>query len=116
MPRWMKFVILTFFPLILAMQSSDNGTIEGYVSDEVGPVTKAAVEARNIVSGVVLRMETDASGYYLFESLGAGRYSLWVRAENRSSYWIPRVTVSHGQVVRQDVRLTRTSQPTTMLR
>ena len=112
MQRKLKIMVLALLLLILitaalAIQWPDNGAIEGFITDEAGSVDGALVEARNTMSGIVSRTESDASGYYIIEPLPAGRYALWVQAENHSSYWMPRIVVERGQVVRQDVRLTR---------
>ncbi len=119
MPRWLKFLILSLVPLILAsipvaMQWSHDGSLEGFITDEVGPVARASVDVRNLMSGLVLHAESDAFGHYMFAPLRQGRYSLWVRAENHSSYWIPLIVIKSGEATRQDIQLTRVVQPTTM--
>lgn len=118
MPRWGKIalglVAISFTIAALTFQWLDNAAIEGYITDEIGPVVKASVEIRDIITGVVVRAESEPSGYYLVNGLRAGRYSLWARAKNHSSYWIPRITIRSGQTLRLDFKLSRTVYPTTM--
>jgi hypothetical protein len=122
MPQWLKFVILMLILLLLtsiplAMQF-ENGSIEGFITDQSGPVAGASVEARNRIHGDVLRTTSDATGYYKLWKVRAGSYSLWVQAEGHDSVWIERIPVEHGQAVREDVALGRTRHtgPLTMRR
>ena len=112
MPQWLKFVILALILFLvtsipLAMQF-ENGSIEGFITDQSGPVAGASVEARNTTSGDVLRTTSDATGYYKVWKLRAGWYSLWVQVEGHDSVWIQRVAVERGQPAREDVRMCRT--------
>lgn len=109
MPRWLKFLILALILCLLtsiplAMQF-ENGSIEGFITDQSGPVAGASVEARNRIRGDVLRAISDATGYYKLSKLRAGSYSVWVQAVGHDSVWIESVTVQHGQAVREDVSL-----------
>jgi hypothetical protein len=111
MSHWLKYMILAIFLLFLVSiplaKQFEDGSLEGVVTNERGPVVNASIEARNIMSGAVANANTDARGYYRIDSLRAGRYSLWVRAEKHNAMWIPRVMVERGQMTRQDVRLSR---------
>jgi hypothetical protein len=118
MPRWLKYVLLALILMLiasipLAMQF-DRGSIQGTILDNVGPVAKASVEARNVMTGSVTRAESDAGGNYKPQGLRAGRYSLWIQAASRDSIWIREVTVERG-ATRKDVDLTRTPTTTTGL-
>jgi hypothetical protein len=113
MPRWVKFAILVIFLLLiasipLAMQL-ESGSIEGLITNEKGPVPGASVEARNVMSGAVWRTTSGAGGYYKLEEVRAGRYSLWVRAENHSAAWLQRIAVERGQRTHADVYLARST-------
>jgi hypothetical protein len=104
-----KFALLIAFLLLLvsiplAMQR-DTGGIEGLITNQHGPLAKASVEARNVMSGVVFRAESDAAGHYKLASLPPGRYSLWVRAPLHDSEWIREVVVERGRITRHDVHL-----------
>jgi hypothetical protein len=117
MPHWLKWFILAIILLglcsiPLAMQLAD-GSIQGVVTDAHGPLPGALIEARNIMSGAAEQTTSDVTGRYKLEDLRAGRYSLWIRAENHDSAWIPKVVVDHGQTVRRDVRLATSRGRTT---
>lgn len=71
MTRGLKFGLLILILLLvasipLAMQL-ETGSIDGVVMNELGPVTKASVEGRNVMSGAVFRTESDAVGHYKLE-------------------------------------------------
>jgi hypothetical protein len=117
MPRWLKFVLLMLALLFLASlplaRQFETGSMEGVITNAQGPVAQAAVEARNVMSGAVFQVESDAEGRYKLEYLRPGRYSLWVRAPGHDSLWIPQIFVERGEVARKDVRLEKTrSGPT----
>jgi hypothetical protein len=111
MPHWLKFVLLGAFLLLLASvplaMQPDYGALEGVVSNEQGPVAGATIEARNVMTGAVMRVVSDQRGYYRFDRLRAGRYSLWVQAPRHDSVWVARVVVERGESARQDVLLRR---------
>lgn len=114
MTRGIKFGLLLLLLLLaasipLAMQF-ETGAIEGIVMNDLGPVTNASVEARDVTSGV-FRTGSDASGHYKLENLRAGRYSLWVQAPGYDSTWIPQIIVEHGQTAHTDVHLARSRPP-----
>ncbi len=116
MPRWLKYLLLFLLVLLassipLAMQPA-TGSIQGKVADESGPVARATVEARNVVTGVVYRATSDASGRYTLGSVRAGSYSLWVTAEGHDSIWVREITVERGQTAHEDIRLPKISKPT----
>ncbi|MGH9648098.1 MAG: carboxypeptidase-like regulatory domain-containing protein [Bryobacteraceae bacterium] len=75
------------------------------IRDEHGPVVKASVEVRNTMNGHVLRVQSDASGHYQVASLPQGRYSLWVKAPEHDSEWIPEVVVDQGRMTHRDIHL-----------
>lgn len=107
--RWFKFALLIIAFLLLAAiplaRQFETGSIEGLLTNGHGPVAKAAVEARNVMSGAVFQTESDAEGRYRLEHLRPGRYSLWVEAPGHDSTWIPQVIVERGHVARKDIRL-----------
>jgi hypothetical protein len=104
----LKYALLIAFVLLLASiplaMQRDTGGIDGLIADEHGPIAKASVEARNTMSGVVFRAQSDAAGHYKV-SLPQGRYSLWVKAPEHDSQWIREVVVEQGRTTRRDVRL-----------
>ena len=111
MPRWLKYLLLFFLLLLigsipLAMQL-DTGSIRGLVTDDLGPLAKVSIEARNAMTGVVSRVESDSSGNYKLDGLRPGRYSLWIKADQHDSTWIREVIVERGQATRQAIQLER---------
>lgn len=113
MSKWTKFALLGALLLIiaaipLAKMPSDNGSIEGYITDEMGPVPGALVEAHQQATEVFVHAESDAMGLFRVENLRPGRYSLWVQSSAHDSVWIAQVPVEGGRAARQDVFLRRT--------
>ncbi len=104
--------LLLLVSIPLAMQR-ETGGIDGVITNQHGPIAKASVEARNVMSGSVFRAESDAAGRYKLAGLPAGRYSLWVKAGGHDSVWIREVVVDRGQTAHHDIQLgksqTRTS-------
>jgi hypothetical protein len=97
-------LILLLASIPLAMQRNTGG-IDGVITNEHGPIAKASVEARNVMSGVVFRAQSDTAGRYKLADLPQGRYSLWVKAAEHDSVWIREVVVEHGRTTHRDVRL-----------
>jgi len=96
-------LVLLLVTIPLAMQR-DTGGIDGMITDQYGPITKASVEARNVMSGAVFRTASDVAGRYKL-SLPSGRYSLWVKAAEHDAEWIREVVVENGRTSRHDIRL-----------
>ena len=115
MTRGLKYglailILLLLASIPLAMQL-EAGSIEGLITNELGPITKASVEARNVMSGAVFSTESDAVGHYKLENVRSGRYSLWVQAFGHNSIWIRQVFVERGRTTHSDVQLGKS--PTT---
>jgi hypothetical protein len=103
-------IVLLLASIPLAMQR-ETGGIEGLIINELGPISNASVEARNVMSGVVFRARSDTAGHYTLENLPRGRYSLWVRASEHDSQWIREIVVEQGRTAHRDIRLGRDRQP-----
>jgi hypothetical protein len=97
-------LVLLLASIPLAMQR-DTGGINGLITDEHGPIAKASIEARNVMSGIVFRAQSDTAGRHKLMDLPQGRYSLWVKAAEHDSEWIREVVVEHGRTTHHDVRL-----------
>jgi len=115
MPHWARFPILALALLLIGWFPSASqiarGSLQGTITNQSGPVVKASVEIRNVITGLLLHTESDAKGNYKFESLRAGRYSLWVEAAGNDSVWIPDVFVENGQTTRHSVKLDENGRP-----
>lgn len=109
MSTTLKYALLIALVLLLAAiplaMQRNSGKINGLITDERGPIAKASLEARNVMSGVVFRVHSDAAGLYKVESVPQGRYSLWVQAPGHDSVWIPEIIVEQGKATRRDIRL-----------
>lgn len=122
MPPSLKYITLAVILLLLVSiplaKQLENGSIEGFITDDFGSVAGGSVEARNVTSGAYLRTASDSTGYYQIGGVRPGRYSLWVQEERHNPAWIMSVLVEHGQCAREDVHLNRISEsmPTTMRR
>ena len=99
-------IVLLFASIPLAMQR-ETGGLDGLITDEHGPIAKAFVEARNVMSGTVFRTQSNATGHYKVESLPQGRYSLWIKALEHDSEWVREVIVEQGRTTHRDIRLGR---------
>jgi len=107
-------ILLLLASIPLAMQF-ETGSIEGVVTNEIGPIAKASVEARNAISGAAFRTESDAVGRYKLEDLRGGRYSLWVQAVGHDSIWIRQVSVERGRTTHGDIHLGKSPTSTSAL-
>ena len=105
----LRYAVLIALVLLLAIiplaMQRDTGGMDGLITDEQGPIAKASVEARNVMSGTDFRAQSDATGHYKLQSLPQGRYSLWVKASEHDSEWIREVIVEHGRTTHRDIRL-----------
>ena len=107
-------ILLLLASIPLAMQF-ETGSIEGVVTNEIGPIAKASVEARSVISGTAFRTESDAVGHYKLENLRGGRYSLWVQAVGHDSTWIREVSVERGRTTHGDIHLGKSPTSTSGL-
>jgi len=111
MPRWFTYAVLMALLLLLASvplaKQFDTGSIQGVVSDQVGPLPQALVEARDLATQTIQDTESDLDGAYLLENLHPGKYSLWVQARYHDSLWIQQIAVQSGQTVHRDIHLIR---------
>jgi hypothetical protein len=111
MRRWLKFAIPILMLVLVASfplsRQLDTGSLEGLITDDRGPLAKASVELRNVMTGDVFRVESEADGQYRIDDLRPGRYSLWVKAAEHDSIWIQQIIVQRGEITRKNVRLSR---------
>lgn len=108
----LAFLVFLMAAIPLAMMPPNTGAMEGVVSDELGPVPGAAIEAHQQVTSVFEHADADANGYYRLDMLRAGHYSLWVESPGHDSIYIAQVSVERGRVARQDILMRRTRMVT----
>ncbi len=113
MARWLKIAVLALAFLLLASiplaRQFETGSIEGTITDIKGALANASVEARNLLTGTVVDIQSDAGGQYLLDRLQPGPYSLWIEAHGHDSLWISRVIVEAHQTTRQDAYLNQSN-------
>jgi hypothetical protein len=102
-------LMLSSVPLAFQLRRT---SIEGFITDQLGPLSNATVEARDIISGATFQAVSDVSGRYEIDDLRPARYSLRVQAPGHDSMWIARLVVEAGQTAHEDVFLSRNSMPT----
>ena len=101
---WVLISVLAVAFAVFAQ--SDRGAITGAVADPVGAVvTNAAVEARNVETGVVYPVVTTATGNYTIGQLPAGAYEVSVSVPGFKKYNRTGIQVRVAQVLRVDVVL-----------
>jgi len=78
--RSASYVFLGFFLLVSTiLRAGVGGTVSGTVTDASGAVVPAAnVSATNIDTGVRANLTTNGSGFYSFQQLNVGRYTIAV--------------------------------------
>lgn len=88
---------------LAARQPAENTVIEGFVtSDIVAAVPGASVGVDSLARGFHRQITTDTSGYYSFDHLEPGAYSIWAEIKGVGCIIYPHVAVYRGQRVRED--------------
>ncbi len=105
----MRFVVLSLCILCLFATLSaqtGNGTITGVVSDPTGAVvSNAAIEVKNVETGVVFRAVSTDTGNYTVPQLPVGSYELTTTVQGFKKYSRQNITLAAAQVLRLDVPL-----------
>jgi hypothetical protein len=91
---------------VCVFAQSDRGTITGTVSDPAGAlVPNAAIQGRNVETGVTYEGATSTTGNYTLVQLPAGTYELSVTVPGFKKYNRTGITVQVAQVLRVDIGL-----------
>lgn len=105
------FLIATSVMLVVAPLRNghpDRASLGGRVTDEDRlAVASATVSARNIFSGESEYTTTGTGGFYKFDAMKQGRYSVFVEAEGYGTTWVPTVFLVRGQHTELDITLAR---------
>src|SRR5437868_4156277 len=113
-----RFLTAAMFTVAsVTFAQSDRGSITGTTVDPTGAaVTNAEVEATNVATGAVYKVETTATGNYTLAELPAGVYQLSVAQPGFKKYVRQGLTVLVSQTLRIDVALAigETSDPITV--
>jgi hypothetical protein len=99
-------LVCVFLCLGVVYAQSDRGTITGTITDPTGAmVPNAAVEAKNMETGVIYTAATSETGNYTLGQLPVGVYQISVTATGFKQYVRSGITVSTAQVYRIDAKL-----------
>src|SRR5581483_11841439 len=106
---FMRFALLSLCILCLLVTVSaqtSNGTITGVVTDPTGAVVaNAAIEIRNVETGVVFRAISTDTGNYTVPQLPVGSYELSTTVQGFKKYTRQNISLAAAQVLRLDVPL-----------
>ena len=90
----------------VALAQTDRGTITGTVSDSTGAVVaSAAVEAKNLETGIAYQGAASTTGNYTLAQLPAGVYELSVTVPGFKKFTRQGLTVQVAQTLRIDISL-----------
>jgi len=95
-----------FLVTSVALAQTDRGTITGTISDSTGAVVaSAAVEARNLETGIAYQGAASTTGNYTLAQLPAGVYELSVTVPGFKKFTRQGLTVQVAQTLRIDISL-----------
>ena len=108
----MKFkcwcLIFLFAASSRATDTNQRAIIEGFVTlNAVSPLSGVTIGIEELARGKYSQATTDVSGYYLFDDVRPGAYSMWAEARGYGCILIPHITVRYGERVRQDFNFVR---------
>lgn len=96
-------IFLLAVALMAGIPPEENTVIEGFVtSDVVAVAPGATVGVDSLARGFHRQATTDTSGYYSFNHLDPGAYSIWAEIKGVGCIIYPHVAVFAGQHVRED--------------
>src|SRR5690242_13252536 len=105
----MRIVSLALFSFMLALTAvaqTANGTITGTANDQTGAVVaNAAVQVKNIDTGVVYPSVSTATGNYTATQLPVGRYEISVTVPGFKKYSRQGLDLTAAQIMRIDIPL-----------
>ena len=91
---------------VVSVGQETTGGIKGYVKDKSGAViSKAQVELQSTALIVPKKAETDGGGYFYFQQLPPGNYTLTVVAPNFRTYKQTAIPLGVGQLPLLDIGL-----------
>src|SRR6185295_6533010 len=104
--RYLSLFVCCLLLVVCAFAQSDRGTITGTVSDPAGAVVaNAAIQAKNVGTGVVYEGASSSTGNYTLLQLPAGAYQLTVSVAGFKKYSRSGLTVEVAQTLRVDIGL-----------
>ena len=111
----MKFKKLCFSLFLAAVvrpqDQQQSSAIEGFVtSDLAAVVPNATIRLDSITKGYHRDTQANASGYYMFDELQSGAYSLCAEVRGLGCIIYPHIALMPGQHLRQDFSFVRTKR------
>jgi hypothetical protein len=105
-----KFLGILVLAVVIAatgtLFASVTASISGTVTDSSGAVlTGATVTATNVETGVVDTKSTNAQGYYSFQTLPVGKYTIRVKQAGFKDYEQTGIVLDVNQIVVLDVKV-----------
>ena len=101
--------------LLSAGAFAQNGTIAGTVSDPIGaPLGQATVQAKNVQTGTVYKATSSAAGRYSIADLPPGAYDISANVPGLTGFQRKNVAVEAAKAAALDIRLTETTQLSTL--
>lgn len=103
-----KYLIILLAAVTLGSDSRKISSVEGRVTfDSRQALPAVTVQLDDLGRGTHVEKITQASGYYLFDQVRPGAYSMWVEADEYGCILVPRLAVHYGQRVRRDFNFER---------
>src|SRR5579863_44488 len=104
--RVLCLTLCLLFAGLFAFGQVGNGIITGVVTDQAGAVVAgAAVEVKNVDTGVVFSGGSSTAGNYTIADLPVGRYTLTVTVKGFKTYTHSNLEVAAAQTLKEDVPL-----------
>jgi hypothetical protein len=108
--RSRRFRLLCFFCSVLAaaglLYASVTGSISGTVTDASGAaIAGATVTVTNIDTGISEKQQTNAQGFYSFQNLAVGKYTLVVEQKGFKAYRETGIVLDVNQTLVRDLAL-----------
>jgi len=104
--RFLKLVLFLVVAASVGFGQGANGSITGTVTDQAGAVVAgAAVQAKNVETGVAYSGVSTNTGNYTIPDLPVGNYSLTVTVAGFKSYTHTNLALPAAQTLREDINL-----------
>jgi hypothetical protein len=89
-------------------EPENSSSVEGSVTlNGLTPLPNVTIGLENSARGTFFKSKSNASGYYLFQQIRPGSYTIWAEASGYGCILIPRIIVQRGERTRQDFRFVR---------
>ncbi len=106
--KFTKWCLIFLFTASTLATGPTRSSVDGLVTlNGISPLPDVTVGLEGLANGRHWQAKTNASGYYLFEDVRPGAYSMWADARGYGCILIPRVAAHQGERVRQDFSFVR---------